>query len=100
MHEIKLKKRRGSLLLRGAVICLALFFSFLITTQQIQISEKKKNLEKIRTEMQIQTAKNDKLKTSLEKDDDFKEYAERAARDEYNYAKPNERIYINIGEGE
>lgn len=72
----------------------------MIATQQIQILEKKKELDEIRTEMQIQNIKNDKLKASLDKDDDFKEYAERTARDDYNYAKPNERIYINIGEGE
>ncbi len=100
MKEIKKKKTGGSFILKISILCTALFFTFMITTQQIQIAEKRGQLEKIRTEMQEQVIKNDELKHSIDNELDKKEYAERTARNEYNYAKPNERVYINIGGAE
>ncbi|WP_099204471.1 FtsB family cell division protein [Scatolibacter rhodanostii] len=97
MKEVKIKKSSGSLLLKISILCMAGFFAFLITTQQFQIAEKKNHLGKIREDMQTQLVKNEELQHSLDNEQDMKEYAERTARNDYNYAKPDERVYINIG---
>lgn len=98
MKEVKIKKASGSLLLKISILCMGLFFAFMITTQQLQIAAKKMELEQIRQEMKTQTVKNEELQHSLDNDlEDQQEYAERTARNDYNYAKPEERVYINIG---
>ncbi len=97
MKEVKKAKTSGSLVLKISIICTALFFAFFITTQQIQIVAKNNELEKIREQMKTQTVKNEEIQHSLDTEQDKAEYAERTARDEYNYAKPDEKVYINVG---
>ena len=46
-----------------------------------------------------QTAKNEDLQASLDNDEGVREYAERRARS-LGYARPNERVYVDVGGGE
>lgn len=101
MEESKKTKRyRGGLLLRFAVICLAAVILLSLIERQIQLAEKKDRLEVLQGQLADQNQKNQELRNSLENDEGMKEYAEKRARRDMNYAKPNERVYIDVGGGD
>lgn len=97
MREVKVKKYKGSVLLKFAVFCFASFFVFSMINQQMQISEKEAELESVRTELETQNMRNDELEEELGADVDMDKYAEQYARREFHYTMPNEEIYINVG---
>ena len=101
MEESKKTKRyRGGLLLRFAVICLAAVILLSLIERQIQLAEKKDRLEVLQGQLADQNQKNQELRNSLENDEGMKEYAEKRARRDIDYAKPNERVYIDVGGGD
>ncbi len=101
MEESKKTKRyRGGLLLRFAVICLAAVILPSLIERQIQLAEKKDRLEVLQGQLADQNQKNQELRNSLENDEGMKEYAEKRARRDMDYAKPNERVYIDVGGGD
>ncbi len=101
MEESKKTKRyRGGLLLRFAVICLAAVILLSLIERQIQLAEKKDRLEVLQGQLADQNQKNQELRNSLENDEGMKEYAEKRARRDMDYAKPNERVYIDVGGGD
>ncbi len=97
MREIKTKKYRGSLILKLAIACFAVFLIVSLLTQRTQISEKRVELQELQENLKVQQNVNDELLYSLENDLDIADYAERAARRDFNYAKPQEKIFINVG---
>ena len=101
MEESKKTKRyRGGLLLRFAVICLAAVILLSLIERQIQLAEKKDRLEVLQGQLADQNQKNQEIRNSLENDEGMKEYAEKRARRDMDYAKPNERVYIDVGGGD
>lgn len=97
MREVKTKKYKGSIILKIALFCFACLFVFTLINQQMQISEKETQLEKVRAEREEQEVVNEELEKALEEDVGIDTYAEEYARKEYNYAMPEERVFINIG---
>lgn len=97
MHEVKTKKYRGSLFLKFAVFCFAAFFIVSLINQQIQISEKQQQLDELHSEIKIQQIKNDDLKYEYDNEGDMADYAEKAARRDFNYAKPQEKVFVIVG---
>lgn len=99
MKKEKEKKPRGSFLLKIAVFCLALVVVLSLVERQIQIAEKQDQLAELQAQLEAQTTKNQDLQASQEKDEGIQEYAERRARS-LGYARPNERVYVDVGGGE
>ena len=66
---------------------------------QIQIAGKQEELAQLQAQLEEQTAKNEDLQASLDNDEGVREYAERRARS-LGYARPNERVYVDVGGGE
>ena len=97
MREVKVKKYKGSFLLKFAIFCFACFFIFSMVNQQMQITEKETQLEEVRSELEDQTIRNEALEEALDEDVDMDTYVEAYARKEYHYARPDERVFINIG---
>lgn len=62
MHEVKTKKRKGSLLLKIAVFCFAFFMVSMLVSQQIQISQKKEELAELEQALEEQQVVNDRLR--------------------------------------
>ena len=90
-------KYKGSLILKIAVLCCAAFFLVSLVGQQIRIKEKQEELEVLQAQLKTQQIKNEELKNSLEKGGDLADYAEKVARRDLDYAKPGERVFIDIG---
>ncbi len=99
MHELKIDKYKGSFLLKFAVLCFAVFILVSLVGQQFQIMEKRQELEDLQQQLSTQNARNEEIQNSLENSGGMDEYAERKARSELDYAKPGERVFIDMGGG-
>lgn len=97
MREVKKKKYKGSMLLRLAILSLAGFLVISLVNRQVEISAMKSDLDGINQELKVQNIKNDELRYTLDQGPSLQDYAEKAARRELDYAKPQEKIFINIG---
>ncbi len=91
----------GKKLLRAVVSAVLVVFAFYVVFtlvhQQVEISEKKEQLEALNEEIVIQEVKNDELKQVNEFDDSENDaYIERVAREEFDYSKQGERVFINV----
>lgn len=95
------KKSDGKRLLRavlsGVLVVFALYVVITLVNQQVQIAEKKAQLKELNDEIIIQEVKNDEMKQVNEFDDsENDEYIERVAREEFDYSKQGERVFINV----
>ena len=97
MHEIKIDRYKGSWILKFSVLCFAAFFLFSFVNQQMQIHDKQNTLDALQSQLKTQQIKNEELKNSLEKDEDLADYAEKVARRDLDYAKPGERVFVDVG---
>ena len=97
MRVIKAKKQKGSFLLRIAILAFAVYVTVSLVNQQVQIAEKPRQLEELNQVIQEQQIKNEDLKHSLGEDGAANgDYIERVAREGLDYAKPGERVFVNI----
>ena len=103
MHEIKTEKYRGFLPLRVALFLLAGAALVLLLSWQMRISEKRTELETLQTKIVDQNMRNDEIRRTLEaleNDEGIQEYAQRRAREDLDYARPGERIFVDVGGGD
>jgi len=99
-EEKKNRKYRGSFLLKFAVFCLALFVAFILVSKQLEIAEKRQTLEGLQTQLDQQKIRNSELEDQLEDSSGLTEYAEKKARRDLDYARPDERIFVDVGGGD
>ncbi len=99
MHKLKIEKYKGSFLLKFAVLCFAVFILVSLIGQQMQISQKREELQSLQEQLNTQNVRNEEIQNSLENSGDLAEYAERRARSELDYAKPGERVFVDVGGG-
>lgn len=98
MREVKTKKYKGSLLLKIAIVCFAVFLLMMLISQFFQIGKKQAELNDLKEQLRQQQLVNDELRYDLEGEDTgTDEYAEKVARRELDYVKPGERVFYNIG---
>ena len=62
---------------------------------QVDIAAKQKELQDLENQLEQQRQQNDELERVLESGSD-QEIIERVARDKLGYAKPNERVFIDV----
>ncbi len=99
MRELKMDKYKGSFLLKFAVLCFAVFALVSLVGQQLQISEKREELQALQEQLETQNVRNEEIQNSLDNSGDLAEYAERRARSDLDYAKPGERVFVDVGGG-
>ena len=100
MRVLEKKKIKGSLPLRIAVLCLVVYAAVSLVNQQIQINQKKEELANLKSQLQVQEVENEELRDSIDAtEQDGSEDVERVAREELDYAKTGERVFI-ISSGE
>ena len=100
LKEKKNRKYKGSLLLKFAVFCLAVFVAGVLISKQLEIAEKRRTLDGLQKQLDQQSIRNEELQDQLEKSSGLTEYAEKKARRDLDYARPDERIYVDVGGGE
>lgn len=100
VQEVKAvkKSRKKRNIILGA--CFSLFIVYAVITlisQQMQINKKQSELSDLEDRIIIQEIKNDKVKDVYDSGDDKNEaYVKKIAREELDYAEPDERVFINI----
>ena len=92
------KKRKKNTVWRGL---LRLFFVLLLLSllaayisNQVAISSKRAELETLKEQIEQQQTQNEEMERILSGDAD--EVTDWVARDSYNYAAPNERIFVDV----
>ena len=91
------KKRRRSPFVRTI---LRLFFILLLSmlvayiSNQVSISSRRAELQTLSEQIEQQKTQNEEMKRILSGDAD--DVTEWVARDSYNYAAPNERIFVDV----
>ncbi len=103
MHQIKTEKYKGFLPLRVALFLIAGAALVTLVFWQIRITDKRAELEELHAQIAAQDTKNEEIREtvkSLENDSGLKEYAEKKAREDLDYAKPGERVFVDVGGGD
>lgn len=80
---------RAGLVLIGGYLVAGLVFN------QVDIAAKQKELQDLENQLEQQRQQNDELERVLESGSD-QEIIERVARNKLGYAKPNERVFIDV----
>lgn len=80
---------RAGLVLIGGYLVAGLVFN------QVDIAAKQKELQDLENQLEQQRQQNDELERVLESGSD-QEIIERVARDKLGYAKPSERVFIDV----
>ena len=80
---------RAGLVLIGGDLVAGLVFN------QVDIAAKQKELQDLEAQLEQQQQQNDELERVLESGSEL-EIIERVARDKLGYAKPNERVFIDV----
>lgn len=93
----KREKRRGAFLIKLAVLAVGAVLLLSVVERQVQIAEKKEQLSQLKDELAAQSMVNEELRATLSDQQSLEEYAEKRARRDLDYAKPNERVYIDMG---
>ena len=96
MQEVKTKKAKKSFFLRLAVFVFICYVAVMLVNQQMQISAKREELDKVNQQIQVQELENEQLRDVLNSEDGNQEYIERIARGDLDLAHPGERVFINI----
>lgn len=98
MNNKKTKKNKRFSLTRfiGKVTFLFLVVSMLVSivSNEIEVAAKKQELEEIEAQVIAQQADNEELALLIASGET--EMVERVAREEYDYAAPNERVFVDI----
>ncbi len=97
----KKRKKRRNWVLTIAVIGFSLYIAVTIVEQQIKINKARAQLSELNDTISIQKINNEELKNVADAVDSedlssFSDYIERMARENLDYVKNGEVVYINI----
>lgn len=93
----KKKHNKKMIFLYIALAAFIIYVSFTIINQSVQISDKKDELEKINNELEIVEIKSDNLKQIKNyKGKKLRDYMENIAREDLDYIKNGERVFVNV----
>ena len=96
MHEVKAVRQGGSRILKFALVCLVIYFACVLISQRVSVGEKKQQLAGLQQEIYVQELSNNELRHDIDENTGNGEHIESVARSEYNYAKPGERVFVNV----
>lgn len=100
MKEIEIKKTKKSKRFKIIVVALvafAVYASVTLVSQQMQISQKTSVYNSLKDQIVIEEVKTDEIKEIDESGQEGNDaYIEQKAREDFDYAYRDERIFINI----
>lgn len=96
-QEPKSNSRFLFILLYIGVFAFAVYAAITLIGLHSQIAEKRAELEAIQGEITVQEIKNEEIgKMYNYTDDEFADYVERIARDDLDFVKSGERVFVNV----
>ncbi|MEG1125920.1 MAG: septum formation initiator family protein [Oscillospiraceae bacterium] len=93
--KTKPKTKLTSLLVRLGACVLSLYLVVSLITTQVEIVANRNQLLSVHQEIEIQKAQNTEIKRVLETSSED-ELIERIARDRLGYARPDERVFVDM----
>lgn len=91
------KKKKKNIILYIALIGFSIYAVVTLVNQQMQINQKTAELEEVENSIMVQEVKNKEISKVYNSDDkENAKYIEKFAREEFDYANKDERIFINI----
>ena len=94
MAAIKIKNRKHSIIL-GVLFCaLVCYFVATLISLQTKVNAEESALENLKATYQQQLNENAELEMIIENGNES-DYIEKVAREQYGYAKPDERVYYD-----
>lgn len=94
-QEEKTKKVFSGIVFKVAVVLASVYLLVAFVGGQMQVAEKQRELEAVEAQVQQQTVKNAELQRLMESGDEDA-YVERIAREQLGYARPDERVFVDI----
>ena len=86
-----------AVLITIAAVAFAVYAVISLASIHAQINERRRELEEIRDEITVQEIKNEEMnKTYSLSDQERSDYLEQIARDELDYVKEGERVFVNV----
>ena len=92
------KKIPGGLILKLAIFCLTAVVVLSLVEHQVQLVEKQEQLRVLQTKLEQQKMQNDELRAAMNDEEGLRSYAEKRAREDLDYVRPNERVFVDGGE--
>ncbi len=97
MRVLKKAKVKKSIILRIAIFSFCVYIVSVLVSQQIQISNKRADLDELNKKIAMQDSKNEEMQRIADsKSDENEAYIERIARECLGFAKQGERVFVNI----
>ncbi len=82
-------------MLRAAAVCVGVYLIVGIVVNQVSISSKQQALDSVQQQLETQQAENEELERVLTSGSE-EEIVERVARDRLGYARPDERVFVDV----
>lgn len=95
MHMNKKRKYKKSPIMRMCVVAFSCYIVFVMIGLQVEISNRREELETIKNKTEIQRIANKETERLLTMGQDD-EYVERIARERLGFTYPDERVLIDI----
>ena len=90
----KMKNRKHSIILAVLFCALVCYFVATLISLQMQVRAQENTVEDLKAQYQQQLDDNSELQRLIEEGNES-EYIEKIAREQYGYAKPDERVYYD-----
>ena len=90
----KIKNRKHSIILAVLFCALVCYFVATLIRLQMQVHAQETIVEDIKSQHQQQVDENNELKQLIAEGNES-DYIEKIAREQYGYAKPDERVYYD-----
>ena len=99
--KVKRFRKKTNWILYIAIVAFVIYIAVVIVDQNVKIKKGREELSKLDNEITLQTIKLDELKTAADaaEQEDFdsvSDYIERIARENLDYVKSGEVVFINI----
>ena len=89
------KKPFSGFLMKLAVAGAAVYLVVSFVSGQIRVAEKQRELDEVNARLELQQEKNEELQRLMDSDDEDA-YVERVAREKLGYARPKEKVLIDL----
>ncbi len=94
MAAEKTKNRNHSIILSVLFCAVVLYFIATLISLQTEVNAEERSLDNLKATYEQQSNRNAELEMIIENGDES-DYIEKVAREQYGYAKPDERVYFD-----
>ncbi len=91
------KNKRGSILLRVAILAFSAYVVLALINQQVQLSEKRKELDALNEQKRISEMKVEEIRQYTDENGElYEKYIKDTAYKDLKYGEQGVRVYVNI----